>query len=613
MAHREDRPFHPFADDIKPNFLTPEEDFSKTELAKIASDGVRGTLAEEVRDLSRDDLEWDAAQIAKSHGIYLEWNRAKTGKEKDWMYMVRISVPGGGPLNAAQWAIFDELADEYTANLEGKPSLRITTRQNIQFHWVKKPAVVDLVGRIARTGFYSLNGCGDNVRNVVGCPASMHSTVYDAHSAASTFGAYFRLPSAPHVQVFGVDPEYIRTPEEHFSYGRNLLNRKFKLGFSAVHFDEASSRWVPDNCVELRSHDVGVAPILEGGSVSRFQVYIGGGQGEKNRKATFCALGEPFGVFHEEELLRGLDAIVKVQERWGDRENRHWSRLKYVLFKMGMEWFQREVRELGVEFEPPRADFDYGERHLHHGWSRQPDNGLYSFGAFIENGRIIDGPNGRLKAMVRHVMDTYPVNLMTTPNQDVIFTDVPAEARQEMEGDLARFGFGLRGGKEYSPLRLHSVACVGLDTCRLAFTEAEKFLPSLLDELEEMGYGELKESIGVSGCEAQCSRPATKALGWVGSAKNRYQLKLLGTEDCRHQGIPVSDASGKYYLMLVPREEVATVTKALFDNYLAGRRPGETLGYFHRRLGLDGVVSYLKENPATAHLMDKTYDHPNRG
>ncbi|MCH7922509.1 MAG: nitrite/sulfite reductase [Nitrospinae bacterium] len=603
---------YPFKDDINPNFKTPEEDFDKKEHVKLESDGVRGQLYNHFRDLSSDDIAWESEQLAKSHGIYLQWNRAKTGKEKDWMYMVRITIPGGGPLTREQWRVFDDVAEDYTTNPEGNPSLRVTTRQNIQFHWVKKKNLVDLVRRIAETGFYSLNGCGDNVRNVMGCPVSSHSTLYNAHAMANRSGRYFRLPAEAHIAVIAVDPKYMRTPDERFKYGRNLLNRKFKIGFSAIHFDEASGRWVPDNCVELRAHDIGVAPVLDNGEVKRFQVYIGGGQGEKNRKPTISALGEPIGIFRKENLLKGLDAIVRIHQEWGDRQNRYWARLKYVLLKMGMEWFQNEVRSLKVEFEPPDPRLDYGDRDLHHGWMRQPSNGLFTYGAFIENGRIIDGPNGEMKTMVRHLMETYPIKLMNTPNQHLLFTDIPEEAREDFEADMRRFGYGKVNGKPYSTLRKSSVACVGLNTCGLAFTDSEKFLPSLIGELEALGFGDLKESIGMSGCEAQCSRPATKAIGWVGSAKNRYQLKLMGAEDGRHQGLSLSDSSGKYYLILTPREEVLTVTKTLFQFYLANRNPGETLGYFHQRTGMEAIIEHLKQDPETTELMKKTYNHPNR-
>lgn len=594
--------------EIKPNLRTPDAELSREERNKLNSNGVRGQLYAHFRDYSRHDIVWESEQLAKSHGIYLEWHRAKTGKEKDWMYMVRISIPGGGPFTREQWRAFDELAEQYTANSEGKPSLRITTRQNIQFHWVKKHAVIALAQRIAETGFYSLNGCGDNVRNVMGCPLSSYSPLYNANSLARRFGEYFRLDAEPHIQVFEIDRNYLRTPEERFAYGDKLLNRKFKIAFSAIHFDEESGHWVPDNCVELRTNDIGVAPMLQNGQVERFQVYIGGGQGERNGKPTFSALGEPFGIFSTDELLKGLDAIVSVHRDWGDRQNRHWARMKYVLFKQGMEWYRAQVRARVGDFELPDANFDYGDRQLHHGWLKQPSNGLLAYGAFIENGRIIDGRNGQLKSMVRHLMETYPIRLMTTPNQDLLFVDIPPEAKESFEADMQQFGYGQRNGKLYSQLRVLSGACVGLDTCRLAYTDSENFEPYLIDELEKRGWKDMAESIGITGCERQCSRPATKTIGWVGSGKDLYLLKLRGSEDARNQGGPLIDSDNKMYLRQVPRKNVADLTEALFEFYVDNRRPNESMGHFHQRVGMETIIHHLKEKPQTAPFMEKTYE-----
>ena len=597
--------------EINPNLRTPPEHLSKNEHAKLASNWIRGSLSQDFRDTSVADVSWESEQLAKSHGIYLEWNRAKTGKEKEWMYMIRITIPGGGPITRGQWMVLDELSERFTINPEGSPSLRVTTRQNIQFHWVKKEHVIEVVRGVAESGFYSLNGCGDNVRNVMGCPASPFSKIYDANAWAQKAGRYFRLPTAAFIEIFAIDPNYLRDAEERFQYGPNLLNRKFKIGFSATHLDEEKQTYVPDNCVELRTNDIGIAPIVEDDRVTKFQIYIGGSQGERNGKPTFSALGEPFGIARESELLKILDGIVQVHQEWGDRQNRHWARMKYVLLKQGMNWFREQVRRVsGDDFEMPNPIHDYGSRHLHHGWTVQTSDGRLCYGAFIENGRIIDGPNGRLKAMVRCVMQKFPVQLMTTPNQDILFTNLPPEARSEFEAYVKSFRYGMRHGRPYSRLRLLSGACVGRDTCQLTYTDAEKFEPFLIDELEQK-WGEMAESIGVTGCERQCFRPATKTIGWVGMGLNRYQLKLGGTEDGRHQGEPLLDPeTGEMYLRSVPRDEVAKVTDALFEFYVASRLPEEGMGYFHRRVGRAGIIRYLQSNPTTAELMKTTYKSP---
>ncbi|MEE9226517.1 MAG: nitrite/sulfite reductase, partial [Acidobacteriota bacterium] len=289
---------------IRPNLKTRIEDFSREERAKLESDGLHGNLFEEFRDRQTSTIAWESQQIAKSHGIYLQWNRARTGQEKDWRYMIRFAIPGGGPLCPAQWRILDDLSDRYTANPDGFPSLRITTRQNLQFHWVRKEQVVEIVGRAAESGLFTLNGCGDNVRNIMACPLSRFSSAFNATTWAHLAADYFRLPGGAAIEIFAIDPAYLRDPQERFSYAPNLLNRKFKIAFSAIHWDGTRRTLVPDNCVEIRTNDIGVAPLVphgEDGQVDRFQIYIGGGQGEKNGKPTFSALGEPFGIVGKDD------------------------------------------------------------------------------------------------------------------------------------------------------------------------------------------------------------------------------------------------------------------------------------------------------------------------
>ncbi len=616
------KPFIP-----QPNFRTAPEDLNKVERFKLESNMTRGDMRADFRNADANDIQADTEQLAKSHGIYLEYNRhAKGGAKKDWMYMVRVSIPGGGGFDAEKWRVFDDVANRFAVNPEGRPSIRLTTRQNIQYHWVKKQDVIPLVQAVASTGFYTLNGCGDNFRNVMGCPLSRYSTVFDATAWARNAAQYFQLPAEPHIEVFEVDPNHIRTPDEHFEYAPNLLNRKFKVGFGAIHRDEQSGEWLQDNCVEMRTNEIGVAPIPPGSQegdnarVDRFMLYVGGGQGEKNGKPTFTALGKPFGVVTEDNLLKCMDAIVAVHQEWGDRQNRHWARLKYVVHHFGVDWYRERVRERGAEFEDSDGEVgDHfkgpGPRMLHHGWQTQPSNGKLAFGCYIENGRLIDGGNSggeeRLKSMVTHVLDTFAgIDVLITPNQDLLFCNVEPDAKDDLEAALREHGWGQRNGQAYSTLRKNSGACVGLHTCRLAYTESEGFEPELLDQLDAMGYGDLNESIGITGCERQCFRPSTKTLGWVGQGPDLYELKVGGSEDGSTQGHAlVSD--GQWYLRRVPRDRVATVSAVLFDHYQANRNDEtETMGQFHQRVGPDALIAHLKGNEKTADLMSKSYDAP---
>ena len=613
--------------DVIPNLKTSFEDFGSNEKIKLSTEGFTlsiqdinspSNLAYQFREQKNQDITNESEQIAKSCGIYLEFDRAKTGSEKDWMYMFRVTIPGGGPINTKQWNILDRIADKYTSSsiYTGKlqPSLRFTTRQNIQLHWVKKKDLTKAIREIAESGFYTLNGCGDNVRNVMGCPLSTYSELFNSNEWAQKVGKYFGLPTSAYMQIFQIDKKYMRelddrTSEQKFKYGKTLLNRKFKIGFSTVHKD--GERYVYDNCVEMRTNDIGIAPIVEANEVKKFQVYVGGGQGERTGYATYSALAEPLGIFDKNDLMKGLDTIVKIHQQWGDRENRHWARMKYVIYEKGIEWFRSQVRELsGIKFEMPNTKLDYGPRQLHFGWMKQEMDELWSYGAFVENGRIIDGPNGKIKSMISFLMNKYSLELFITPNQDIIFSNIKQEDKKQFEIDMQKFNYGFRKGKSYSNLRLLSGACVGRDTCRLTYTDSERFEPQLIDILEKK-WGNMEESIGITGCERQCFRPGTKSLGWIGRGFNMYMLKIGGTEDVKFQGTPLTDPETReFYLCFVKREKVSDVSDALFEYYDNNKIEEDVkkggMGYFFRRVGSKNIIDHLKKHPKTEMLMKKT-------
>ena len=174
-------------DYIKPELHTPQEDWSGPEKAKLATKGLTvvirdinspANLAHLFRDTSFEDLPDVAETLAKSYGIYTDFNRATTGDEKEWMYMFRIAIPSGGPIDARQWGVLDDIARKYTASdtYTGtmQPSLRLTTRQAIQLHWVKKKDVVPAMQEIASSGITRSTGA-ETVRNFMACPLSHYS------------------------------------------------------------------------------------------------------------------------------------------------------------------------------------------------------------------------------------------------------------------------------------------------------------------------------------------------------------------------------------------------------------------------------------------------------
>jgi sulfite reductase beta subunit-like hemoprotein len=604
--------------EINPILRTPPEQHNEVEIIKRR--GLKAPpLEDRLGDPAIEDVIDELKEQTKPLGLYVQTLRdPETGKllddltgtnKKQRLFMVRVTIPGGGVITPEVYLLYDRLADEYTKTPDRVPSLRPTTRQNIQFHYVPLDKIKPLIQGIAQSGFIPLNGCGDNTRNVIACPVSLYSNVYNANANAQKFGSFFRLDEEPFCQVFEIHPS--NNPREHrlerFNYGPQKLNRKFKINFSAGEVDPETRKWVPDNCVEAKTGDIGIGPIYRDGKVEAYQIHVGGGQGEKHRLPTTSAMALPLGIFPEERLQESLDAIVALHQALGDRKDRHWARLKYTLYGLGegdkekgLKVFREMIKERIGPFDYPDSNYDFGEVQLHHGWMNQPSNGLLSYGLFLFGGRIINGPNGKIKDMLKHILENYDIKMMISPSQDPIITNIKPDEKEIFEKDLASFGYQ-HTYIEKDELKRNSVACVGLPTCPLAFTHSETYLPVLIKQLEEMGWGNFKTRLGISACDAQCSRPATKEYGLVGIGKNLYMFKLMA--DGREQGMPVVESDGNHFLERVHRNDVPTVLDTLFRFYFNNRLAGETVGAFHRRVGMDDIIEHLKTNPATEGLM----------
>jgi len=635
-----------------------ERQLSGEELDKKNNTLLGGTkLRAELEDMEKPDVDKTLHINLKSHGIYIQFDRILVKeKKKIWSFMVRTSVWGGGDISAEDWLKYSRLADLYSTYDDGSPSLRLTTRQTFQFHRVTKENLLTLVRELISIGRFTLNGCGDNTRNPIA--SVVKSEVFNANQLAQKIGRYFQLPVENHFEVFS--PETKLTEEQKiigFKYSELGLPRKLKIGIEGIYEDyeskikskiksksenEKNSTCLPhgtelytmhsalirDNSADILTNDIGISPIVEDKTVTGFQVYIGGGLGQKNRKTTFASLGRPFGVFKtEDDLIKGLDAIAQVQQQVGDRKNRHFARLKNVLIKKGLEatgknieeilfdqelfklvqdegikWYKQQVEKLGVKVLPP-VKIKLGEILKFDGWLKQPD-GNFSFGLWIENGRLADtNPQGKVKTLVDEIVRTIRPNVRIQPSQDLFFTDITENRRSELEVILKKYNYG-----NYSTLRKKSIACVGLYTCPLAVAQSEKYFNPLIGEMENAGFGELEgATIGISGCERHCSRNVRNEISIEGKADNIYQLKLMfGKGDGNNLALDLISGEKKY-LRNIPQEFVPELIKTLLQNYNKNRLPEETnIADFHERIGVDAILELISTNEQLKVLLDKT-------
>ncbi|MGH9182599.1 MAG: NADPH-dependent assimilatory sulfite reductase hemoprotein subunit [Acidimicrobiales bacterium] len=545
---------------------------SKVEIVKRESHHLRGSIAEE---LSGDEpFPHDSYQLLKFHGIYqqddrdVRAERARRGLGLDYICMVRVAIPGG-TLTGEQYLALDALADTI-----GNGTLRVTTRQGLQYHFVRKGDLRPLLAGLNARLLTTLGACGDVVRNTMCCPAPLADrSRADVASWAAAVARRFRPRTRAYWQLW-VDGERAVSAEdadEEPIYGVTYLPRKFKVGFA----------FPGDNCIDLYTQDVGIVPVLEGGRITAFTLAVGGGMGKSHTNpGTFPRLADPLATVAPEELLEVLEAIVGVQRDHGDRSDREHARMKYLVHDWGVARFRAEVEaRLGRGLaEPEIVGLDAADDHL--GWHAQGD-GRWFLGVKVENGRIADRGDERVRAGLRTVVESLGVGVRFTPREDVLLTDVAEPDRDQVDAVLV--DHGVVPAERWVPVKRNSFACPALPTCGLALTESERALPGVLNELagalDGLGLGDLDAHVRMTGCPNGCARPYTAEIGLVGRGKRGYDIHLGGE--------PVGIRLNAVFAENVPRNELVNVVRPVLAHYRDHRHEGEGFGDFCHRLGVD--------------------------
>jgi len=265
---------------------------------------------------------------------------------------------------------------------------------------------------------------------------------------------------------------------------------------------------------------------------------------------------------------------VTTQRDFGNRSNRRRARLKYTIEDRGLEWFVGEVNaRLATKLEPARK-FEFTGNGDRMGWHESED-GLHHLTLFIENGRIADVGDWRLKSALREIAQSYDVSFIITPNQNLIIARANAQAKAAIEAVLASHGVPLRA----SVLREAAIACVALPTCALALTESERYLPSLITKLDallaEIGLDKKAITVRMTGCPNGCARPYIAEIGFVGRNPGRYNVHLGGA----HDGSRIA----RLYKEDADEETILALLSPMFAEYAKSRAEGEHFGDFVTR------------------------------
>jgi len=537
------------------------------ERMKDASNYLRGSIAEGLLDRitgavpSPDDV-----KLMKFHGIYqqddrdLRDERRRQKLEPAYQFMIRVRLPGG-VCSPAQWLKLDELARAH-----GGQTLRLTTRQTFQFHWVLKDSLRPVIQGLHEALLDTVAACGDDSRGVM-CTVDPQSSRYHAEVAAMAKRVSDHVipkTRAYHEIWYGDERVASSEPEEPF-YGRTYLPRKFKIGFALP----------PSNDIDVYTQDLGYIAIGGPDGLQGFNVTIGGGMGRTDQDAkTYPRLASVIGFIPTDKLLACTDAVMGVQRDYGDRKERQHARFKYTVDDKGLDWVKAEIENrMGAHFEAAMP-YDFTSNGDSFGWNSTPD-GRHHRTVYVQNGRL----NLRLLDAFRDVARIHRGSFRVTPNQNVIIAGVETDDRAGIDAVLAEHG--LETGS-VTTLRHNAIACVALPTCGLAMAESERYLPSLIGKIEailaEHGLSDEPITVRMSGCPNGCSRPYIAEIGLSGRAPGKYNLYLGGGFHGQRLNRMIRENAGEAAILEVLAETIG--------RYARERLPGEHFGDFTIRAGI---------------------------
>ncbi len=542
---------------------------SDVERIKAESRGLRGTLRESLRNPVTGALAEDDVQVIKFHGIYqqdyrdLRAERHQQKLEPLYQFMARLRLPGG-VLSGAQWLALGDIARTY-----GNASLRITSRQSIQFHGLLKPHLRPVLQALDRALLDTVSACGDVNRNVIASSAPQISAFHaEAYGWAQKIAEHL-LPQSHAYHEIWLGGQQITAPEEDLLYGSTYLPRKFKIAIAVP----------PHNDVDVLTQDLGFIAIHEEGRLAGFNVCVGGGLGRSHNKPdTYSRLADVCGFCAPGQVLAIAEAVLITQRDHGDRSNRSHARLKYTVDRMGLDRFMEEVQQrTGFSLAPPRP-FHFETSGDRFGWLEN-DDGTACLTLFIPGGRVADGDIPLLSGLDA-LARLHHGEIRLTCNQNLLIAGISPAERPVVETVLAEYG--LNRLLNLAPVRAHAMACVALPTCPLAMAEAERYLPVFLDRIEallaEVGLEGEALTVRMTGCPNGCARPYLAEIGLVGKAPGLYDLYLGGDRT----GMRLN----ALYREALDEEALLDALRPLLKRFAGQRWAGETFGDFVRRQDL---------------------------
>ena len=493
--------------------------------------------------------------------------------------MQRIKIPYGG-LSVEQLEVLAELALEYSDNI-----LHITTRQDIQLHYVHIDDTPDLMRRLAAVGITTREACGNSVRNVTACPLAgvCHDEPFDVTPYSKALADF--LLGHDDVQDFG---------------------RKFKIAFSGCE---------QHACGLARMHDLGLIgriQTVDGHPRRGFTVFVGGGLGTVPHQAKVLS---EFTL--EEELLPLAQAVSRVFARLGEKKNRNRARLKFLIEKLGIDEFRRLVEEerqtlphdprwtaylddVPNHVNAPQKDgFALNGVALPEGFREWYHTNVYAQRQAGYSVATVNLPLGDLTAQQafaladiarKYVGD----NIRTTVEQNIILRWVPDRDLPALYNALRAVGLGEPGAGSIVDI----TTCPGTDTCKLGIASsrglADELRRRLITQSATLPDAIKDLKIKISGCFNSCGQHHVADIGFFGNSRRQGNFKsphfqvVLG-------GQWINNA-GSYGLAIgaVPAKAIPDTLDAITSRYIAERESGETFKDWVTRLGKKEVRALIE-------------------
>jgi ferredoxin-nitrite reductase len=486
----------------------------------------------------------------------LKWVGLYPQRQAGDAFMLRIKVPGGR-LDAEQARTIGELAAEHAVGptpnpLFGQGFLDLTTRQDIQLHWVKIGAVPEIWRRLEEVGVTTVQACGDSARNVLCCPVSGldAAEVVEAYPVARAISAFFTG-----------NREYANLP------------RKFKMSVTGC----------VEDCAQAEINDVGMWPArLDDGTVG-FNVLVGGGLSDGPR------MGSDVDVFVlPEQAVELTRAVAQVFGELGDRENRWTCRLRYLVQELGPERFRAELQaRAAFPLTPAGTALTRRYRGDHVGVHAQKQPGLNYVGLSVTVGRM---QGERLVEAARLARAYGSGELRLATDQNLIIVGVPSGRLDELLAEPLLAEHSPSPG----PFERGVVACTGSEFCRFAIVETKARAAQWARWLDRHAapdgngdggrHGDEIIRMHLSGCSASCAQPQIADIGLRGEVAHAGDAVVEAVDVGLGGSLGGQAAFIDWVEGAKPADEVPAGLLALVERWRAERRDGELFHQWCRRV-----------------------------